>query len=346
VTAHLHRASPITSDNIQLSKPISVERSPNGAAEGASSASWRNPDRGLAAAACKDPEVLRLIAAASAPNTRRAYAADLDHFLGWGGSLPAGPEIVARYLADHGGKLAVATLARRLVGIGRAHVHRGLSDPTKAELVRLALRGIRRLYGCPQRRVAPLRAKDVYAIVSGFGSSTRDVRDRAILLLGFAGAFRRSEISSLECRWIERTQQGLVVTLHRSKTDQEGRGRRVAIPRAVGIACPVVALEAWLEASAIADGPVFRPVTKTGRALGSRLSADAVAIIVKQHAAAIGLDPARYSGHSLRAGFATSAAAAGVPTWKIKAQTGHVSDAVLGRYIRDGELFTGGTSAI
>jgi integrase len=188
--------------------------------------------------------------------------------------------------------------------------------------------------------VAPLRVEDLVAIVSSLGGSTRDVRDRAILLVGFAGAFRRSELSAVECRWIERAGQGVVITLLRSKTDQEGKGRRIAIPRGRYPVCPVTALEAWLEASAITDGPVFRPVTKSGRVLGSRLSADAIAIIVKQRAAAIWLDPARYSGHSLRAGFATSAAAAGVPTWKIKAQTGHTSKSTVGRYVRDGELFT------
>jgi integrase len=189
--------------------------------------------------------------------------------------------------------------------------------------------------------VAPLRVEDLATIVAGLGSSTRDLRDRAVLLLGFAGALRRSEISSLDCCWIERTQRGLVISMPRSKTDQEGKGRRIGIPRGHAPVCPVTTLEAWLEASAIMDGSVFRPVTKGGRVLGSRLSVDAIAIIVKQRAAAIGLDPARHSGHSLRAGFATSAAAAGVPTWKIKAQTGHVSDVVLGGYIRELDLFKG-----
>ncbi|MGO9683600.1 MAG: site-specific integrase [Beijerinckiaceae bacterium] len=179
------------------------------------------------------------------------------------------------------------------------------------------------------------------AVVSTLGRSTRDTRDRALLLVGFAGAFRRSELSTANCNWIGRTEQGIVLTLPRSKTDPEGRGRSVATPRVGGPICPVAALDAWLEASGIRDGRLFRPVTKAGKVLEMRLSASAVAIIVKQRAAQIGLDPQRYSGHSLRAGFATSAATAGLSVWQIKGQTRHVSDAVLGRYIREVDLFRG-----
>ena len=233
----------------------------------------------------------------------------------------------------------MATLAGRLVAIRRAHALRGLPDPTKSELARLTLRGVRRCHGRPQQRVAPLKVEHLSAIVSALGSSTRDIRDRALLLVGFAGAFRRSELSAVNCNRIERTEQGIVLTLPRSKTDQEGSGRSVAIPRVGGPICPAAALDAWLEASGIVDGPLFRPVSKAGKVLESRLSASAVAIIIKQRAAQIGLDPEHYSGHSLRAGFATSAAAAGLAIWQIKGQTGHVSDAVLHRYIREAELF-------
>ena len=235
----------------------------------------------------------------------------------------------------------MATLARRIVAIRRAHVLAGLPDPTKTELVRLTFRGIRRLHGRPQRRVAPLKIEQLAEIVSRLGSATRDLRDRALLLVGFAGAFRRSELIAVDCKWIEQREQGIVITLPRSKTDQEGRGRDVAIPRIGGPICPVAALNSWLAASGIANGPLFRPVSKAGRVLGNPLSASAVATIVKQRVAQIGLDPARYSGHSLRAGFATSAAAAGLPVWKIKGQTGHVSDAVLSRYIRETDIFMG-----
>src|SRR5262249_31285077 len=151
---------------------------------------------------------------------------------------------------------------------------------------------------------------------------------------GFAGAFRRSELSRIDLGSIERTDPGIVITVRRSKTDQEGQTRQVAIPRGRNGICPVKALDQWLERSGITQGLVFRPVTRRGDVLPSQLSGDSIASIVKQRVRAIGLDPARYSGHSLRAGFVTSAASAGTPTWRIKAQTGHVSDALVGRYIR------------
>jgi integrase len=288
---------------------------------------------------CTDPKVLELITAATAPNTLRAYESDIAHFLAWGGSIPSSPKIVAEYFAAHSDMLSVATLTRRLIAIRREHVLRAFPDPTKAELVRLTLRGVRRVRGRPQRRVAPLRLEQLADIVSHLGSATRDLRDRALLLVGFAGAFRRSELTAVDRSWVERTEQGIVITLPRSKTDQEGRGRSVAIPRIGGSHCPVDALDGWLATSGIVDGPLFRPVSKAGKVLGNSLSASAVATIVKQRVAQIGLDPARYSGHSLRAGFVTSAAAAGLPIWKIKGQTGHVSDAMLSRYIRETDIF-------
>jgi hypothetical protein len=188
----------------------------------------------------------------------------------------------------------------------------------------------------PQRRVAPLRVEQLAEIVARLDGSIKDTRDRALLLVGFAGALRRSELTAAECQDVEWRPQGIVLTLPRSKTDQEGQGRAVAIPYGSAPMCPVDALKEWLEAAHISEGPLFRPVPKGGAVLASRLSGNSVAAIVKQHVMAIGLDPSCFSGHSLRAGFATSAAAAGVPAWKIRAQTGHTSDAMLARYIREG----------
>lgn len=173
------------------------------------------------------------------------------------------------------------------------------------------------------------------------GNSLKDIRDRALLLIGFAGGFRRSELCAIDCKSIERVRQGIVITLRRSKTDQDGIGRKIGIPFGRTRWCPVAALEHWLTAAGSEDGPVFRPVSRHGRVSTNRLSAEAVNLVVRERVAAAGYDPAGYSGHSLRAGLATSAARAGVPTWKIRQQTGHASDAMLARYIRDGELFVG-----
>ena len=139
---------------------------------------------------------------------------------------------------------------------------------------------------------------------------------------------------------IEHVRQGIVLHLRRSKTDQEGHGQKIGIPHGRTKWCPVAALDAWLTASGISDGAVFRPVNRHGRIHDTRLSGEAIALVVREWVAAAGLDPAQYSGHSLRAGLATSAAQAGVPTWRIRAQTRHASDAMLARYIRDGEMFT------
>lgn len=321
----------ITSDNIHLSEVIQARSQ-----IASDDVCTRSSIHG-----CSDPKILEFIAAATAENTRRAYQSDVRHFIEWGGSIPAEPTSVARYLAAHADKLSMATLGRRIVAIRRAHTLRGVPDPTKAELVRLTIRGVRRLNGRPQRRVAPLRIEHLSAITSVLGQSIRDVRDRALLLVGFAGAFRRSELVAVSCEQIKREEQGIVITLPRSKTDQEGRGRSVAIPRIESPVCPVAALETWLQACGIVNGPLFRPISKAGKVLGSQLSAGAVSIIVKQRAAQIGLDPQRYSGHSLRAGFATSAAAAGLAAWQIKSQTGHVSDAVIGGYIRETDPLEG-----
>ena len=179
---------------------------------------------------------------------------------------------------------------------------------------------------------------DLRAIVSGLGPSTRNTRDAAMMLLGFGGAFRRSELAAIDCTDIRIDRARVIISIPRGKTDQEGHGRTVAIPRGSSSICPVAALEQWLAVSRVTQGPVFRAVTKAGKVMPLRLSSAAIANVVKACVQAIGRDPSRYSGHSLRAGFATAAAAAGVPQWRIKAQTGHLSDAVLGRYIREGEL--------
>lgn len=229
--------------------------------------------------------------------------------------------------------------ARRIVAIRRTHALHGFPDPTKVELVRLTLRGVRRLHGRPQRQVAALKVEHLFGIVSVLGNSIRDVRDRALLLVGFAGAFRRSELTAINCDWIKANERGVEIRLPRSKTDQEGIGRCIVIPHVSGPICPVTALEAWQKAAMITDGPVFRRVDKSGKIVPGRLSSGAVATLVKQRAAQIGLKPDDYSGHSLRAGFATCAAAAGLSAWAIKRQTGHVSDTILGRYIRDSEQF-------
>jgi len=275
-----------------------------------------------------------------AENTRLAYLSDLGEFERWGGSIPASAETVAAYLAARADTLAVASLVRHVASISKAHEARGLPNPTRSEIVRATMRGIKRTRGCSQREAKPLLRDDLLLVLDAMADRLKDIRDRALLLVGFAGALRRSELVGLDVGDIEHVRLGIVLNLRRSKTDQDGQGRKIGIPFGRTRWCPVAALDAWLAASGIADGAIFRPVDRHGRVHNIRLSGEAIALVVRERVGAAGLDPAQYSGHSLRAGLATSAAQAGVPTWRIRAQTRHASDAMLARYIRDGEMFS------
>jgi integrase len=279
------------------------------------------------------------VEAGIAPATRRAYRADLNHFAVWGGTVPATDNELAAYLAAHATTLAVATLTRRLAAISVAHEAHGFANPVRSPLVRATMRGIRRERGSAQRQAKPLLRDDLFAVLAAMSGSLKDIRDRALLLIGFAGGFRRSELVSIDCGDIERVRQGLIITLRRSKTDQDGLGRKIGIPIGRSKWCPVTALEGWLEASGIGDGPVFRRLDRHGRVSAERLSGEGVCLVVRARLAAAEYDPSPFSGHSLRSGLATSAVQAGVSTLKIRGQTGHASDAMLARYVRDGELF-------
>lgn len=274
-----------------------------------------------------------------AENSRRAYLSDIAQFEAWGGSIPASPEVVASYLADNADTLSVATLVRRIASISKIHEARGLPNPTRSELVKATMRGVRRTRGCAQREARPLLRDDLLLVLDAMDDRLKDIRDRALLMIGFAGALRRSELVGLDVGDIEHVRQGIVLRLRKSKTDQDGCGRKIGIPHGRTRWCPVSALDAWMTASGITEGAIFRPVDRHGRVRSARLSGEAIALVIRERTAAAGLDPAQYSGHSLRAGLATSAAQAGVPTWRIRAQTRHASDVMLGRYIRDGNLF-------
>jgi integrase len=272
--------------------------------------------------------------------TKRAYSADLGHYLASGGTIPSGAEVLALYIADISRTHRPATLARRLAAIGKAHRLKGFADPTKDEIIKSLMRGVRRVEGTAQAEAKPLLREDLAEALEAMGDRPKDVRDAALLLLGFAGAFRRSELVGLNIGDIEPVRQGLVVHIRRSKTDQEGRGRKIGIPFARGRHCPVKALERWLQLVDPDQPHLFPLIDRHGRVHPKRLSGEAVSLIVKDRLAKSGRDPIGFSGHSLRAGFATSAAIAGASTYKIRQQTGHASDAMLNRYIRDGDMFT------
>ena len=299
----------------------------------------RPPLHSIAEHHAADQLATSYLKASLSDSTKRAYASDLDHFLAWGGTIPASPESLARYLALHGESLSPFTLARRLVAIGKAHTAQRQANPCDSELVRSVLRGIRRVHGSAQRQVDPLLREDVLAIIDSLPDTIKGVRDRALLLVGFGAALRRSELVGLTAEDVKFVAEGVILRLRRSKTDQEGEGRDIGVPFARSRACPVKALRAWLDHAGIAAGPIFRAVSKGGRIQPDAMTAQSVALVIKFYAARIGLDPERLSGHSLRAGLITSAAKLGVSTHKIRQQSGHRSDSMLARYIRDGELF-------
>jgi len=284
---------------------------------------------------------------AKAENTLRAYRSDWTHFEEWCSRqglapLPAAPATVALYitaLAEAG--RAVSTIRRRLASISAAHQAAGHQSPTQDMQVKTIWAGIRRAKGTAQRQVAPVVTEHLRAIVGALQLDTlAGLRDRALLLVGFIGAFRRSELVGLNVEDLTPTAEGFVVTLRRSKTDQEGEGETKAIPYGANAeTCPARALRAWLDAAGITSGPVFRAVNRHGQVSARRLSDRAVALIVKRSVEAVGLDASRFSGHSLRAGFATAAARAGASERDIARVTHHKSDRVLRRYIRDAQVF-------
>jgi integrase len=280
-----------------------------------------------------------------ADNTSRAYKADLDHFYAWGGSIPCPPETVAVYLAAHAGALSIATLTRRLAAISKKHTVQGLPSPTSTELVKLTMRGIKRQHGKPQAQAAPLCRDDLMLVLNAIPDDIRGYRDKAVLLIGFCAALRRSELCRIRFENLQLTAEGLILTLPRSKTDQTGEGRKIGIPHGHGKICPVQALKDWLGTSGVAEGFIFRAI-EGGRVVDGHLSDRTICNIVKSRVGLVGLPAELYSGHSLRSGLATSAAQQGYSSWEIRRQTGHKSDGMLARYIREGSLFRNNAAAL
>ena len=300
---------------------------------------------------------------ARSENTKRAYRADWADFSDWCNgrrvpALPSTPEVVALYIAwlatprDGLRGLKPSTISRRLAAISQAHKSAGHESPAlrSKEPVHSVWAGIVRSRGVARDKVDPALTADVVAMVEalprvdlGNGAwewTTAAKRDRALLLVGFAGALRRSELATLEVRDLGFGSEGLRVRLPRSKTDQEGAG--VVLGLHFGdrpLTCPVRGVQDWVRSIAITDGPVFRSVDRHGNVGDRALDAGSVARIIKRAASRAGLDPSAYSGHSLRAGFATQAARAGAHERAIMKHTRHKSERVLREYIRDGQLF-------
>jgi integrase len=293
------------------------------------------------------------IARARAVSTVRAYQSDWEDFACWAGahqleSLPASPQTVALYLTDRASTLAAATLTRRLTSISRQHVRSGLTSPasTRIPVVGDTLRGIKRTIGTAQQRKDPLLSAAIRNIIAASPQTLAGLRDRALLLVGFAAGSRRSELAALTVENVTFCPKGMTVVIARSKTDQNGAGRTIGV---VGgrdeTTCPVRSLQLWLAEAKITSGPLFRSIDRHGHVSARGLNCGSVAYILKQAARRAGMRVESLGGHSLRAGCVTECASNGVPEYVIMRQTGHTSRQMLDRYIRMGQLFTHNASA-
>jgi site-specific recombinase XerD len=283
--------------------------------------------------------------AEKAASTRKAYRRDFLDFVAFCGvacvsAVPAAAGTVAAYLAslaDRG--LSVSTIQRRAAAIGWAHELAGAPSPAADSGLKAMLRGIRRTLGVAACGKAPATANVLAKMVKRIPLTLAGKRDRALLLLGFAAALRRSELVALDVDSIRRVIGGILVVLGKSKTDQEGRGAEIAVPHGVKLQA-IEAVEAWLAAAGLSEGPVFRSIGKGGR-LGERLTDQSVALVTKKWARAARLDPALFSGHSLRAGFVTSALEAKSDLFKVMDVTRHREVSSLRKYDRRAKAFDG-----
>ena len=292
-------------------------------------------------------EAREYLDASLAPNTRRAYASDLREFRLWceehkASWMPAEANTLVAYLTALAKTHKVSSITRRLAAISVAHrFSQQKTNPVKDFKVRQLVEGIKRKKKCAPTQKQPTMTLHIKEMVGEIPPTLQGLRDKALLLLGFSGALRRSELVGIDVEDLALCKEGLVVTIKKSKTDQYSFGRKVGV--CFGDheeTCPVKAVTAWMKAGGIGDGPLFRPV-RWSKVQQQRLSDKAVARMVKRYGADIGLEASKFSGHSLRAGLVTSAIQAGVDPLDVQRHSGHASLDMLKRYIRDATVFRG-----
>ena len=295
-------------------------------------------------------ETLLNLENSKANNTVRAYKSDFKDFglfCAQNGfkSLPSEPKIVSLYLTYLSTKEAkISTLKRRLVSIGVIHRLKGHYLDTKHPSIIENLMGIKRRKGSIQKRKKPILIRDLKLVINVIDEQKikdiKKLRDRSIILIGFSGGFRRNEIVSLDYEDLDFVEEGLKIQIRKSKTDQFGEGLVKALPYFENSQyCPVISLKKWLELSKITSGSVFRRFVKGSKLSENRLTDQTVALLIKEYLQLAGIDNKNYSGHSLRSGFATSAAESGAEERNIMTMTGHKSTEMVRRYIREANLF-------
>ena len=295
-------------------------------------------------------ETLLNLQSSKAINTVRAYKSDFKDFglfCAQNGfkSLPSEPKIVSLYLTHLSTKeVKMSTLKRRLVSIGVIHKLKGHYLDTKHPIIIENIMGIKRRKGSVQKGKKPLLISNLKLIINVIDKSKyediKKYRDRSIILIGFSGGFRRNEIVSLDYYDLDFVSEGLKINLKRSKTDQFGEGSVKGLPYFDNAQyCPVLSLKNWIEVSNISSGPLFRRFSKGSKLSENRLTDQTVALLIKKYLKLAGIDNKNYSGHSLRSGFATTAAESGAEERSIMAMTGHKSTEMVRRYIKEANLF-------
>ena len=295
-------------------------------------------------------ETLLNLKSSKANNTVRAYKSDFNDFglfCAQNGfkSLPSEPKIVSLYLTHLSTKdIKMSTLKRRLVSIGVIHKLKGHYLDTKHPIIIENIMGIKRRKGSIQIGKKPLLINNLKTIINVIDEYNKEYlkiyRDRSIILMGFSGGFRRNEIVSLDYDDLDFVTEGIKINLKRSKTDQFGEGLVKGLPYFENTKyCPVLSIKSWIEISKISSGPLFRRFSKGNKLSENRLTDQTVALLIKKYLNIAGIDSKNYSGHSLRSGFATSAAEAGAEERTIMAMTGHKSTEMVRRYIKDANLF-------
>ena len=285
-----------------------------------------------------------------ANNTIRAYKSDFTDFglfCAQNGfkSLPSEPKIVSLYLTHLSTKdIKMSTLKRRLVSIGIVHKLKGHYLDTKHPSIIENIMGIKRRKGSIQKGKKPILINDLKNIINAIDKQKNEeikkIRDRSIILVGFSGGFRRNEIVSLDLEDLDFVPEGIKITIKRSKTDQFGEGSLKGLPYFDNSQyCPVLSLKKWIETSNINSGPLFRRFSKGSKLTNHRLTDQTVALLIKKYLDLAGINSKNYSGHSLRSGFATTAAESGAEERSIMAMTGHKSTEMVRRYIKEASLF-------
>jgi len=294
-------------------------------------------------------ETLNNLKSSKANNTLRAYKSDFKDFGGFCAkhgfdSLPTDPKVVSLYLTHLSKKSKISTLRRRLVSIGMVHKLKGHYLDTKHPIIIENLLGIKRVKGSYQKGKKPILINHLKSIINVIDEQKIDeikkARDKALLLVGFAGGFRRTELISIDHEDLEFVTEGVKIIIKRSKTDQFGEGMTKGIPYFSNQKyCPVNNLKKWLELSNIKSGPIFRRFAKGSVLTNYRLTDQSVVLIIKIYLNLAGIENKNYSGHSLRSGFATVAAESGADERSIMTMTGHKTTQMVRRYIREANIF-------